>query len=214
MTGKDLIVSKVLSKRLAFSLTTLVLVGSLISSWLTSLNLFLLVASMAFLGTIYSAPPFRLKMKYPFSTLIQLIGCYLPFLAGVAALISISLEALILSSVFCFLAVVHRFDHEIHFFQADMKTSKKTIAVVKGVESAKKWRATFLVAGLAESVFLLFLNLASLVFFVLILVYVALCINSFWSDYLPKPLKAVARLIINVSGLLLLLVGLYAVSSL
>jgi 4-hydroxybenzoate polyprenyltransferase len=214
MMGATLMVSKTLSKRIAFSLTALVLAASLVSASFVSLDLLLLVALGAFLGTIYSAPPLRLKMKYPFSTLVQLIGLFIPFLAGIAILFPVSFEDLVISSVFVLLTMVVRFDHEIERLQVDSQTKKKTVAVVKGLKTAARLRATFLKLGIVEAVALAMLGLIPPKILILVFVYVVLCIrNPFWlyERRLPQWLKGPGRMVDHLSGLILVPISLCTV---
>jgi len=207
--GKKLIVSGVISRKTALAITFLLLVIGLASAWFATLDLFFIAAFMAFLGTVYSAPPLRLKMKYPFSTLTQLIGCFLPFLAGVAVLFPIDWKSIIISSAFCFLAMVHRFTHEIYYSEIDSMTSKITVAVKKGVKTTKMLRTTFLFIGTVEFLFFSILGWVSLGSLLLFLLYLSLCVETLWMSYLPKPLNKLVTQIIPVSGLVLLPIGIY-----
>ncbi|MGD0494765.1 MAG: UbiA family prenyltransferase [Candidatus Bathyarchaeia archaeon] len=170
--GKELIVSNIISRKMALVMTFSFLLVGLVSAGFASVSLFIVASAMALLGTLYSVPPFRLKMKYPFSTLIQFAGCFLPFLAGVASINSVTLQALILSSIFAVLAMIHRFAHEIKNYKADLVTGKETVAVRKGLETTTKLFRLSAMLGVVEyaAFFVLgWFNTVSLFLFVLYL---------------------------------------------
>jgi 4-hydroxybenzoate polyprenyltransferase len=206
--GKKRIIDSIISKRPAALLTILSLTLGLVSAWFCSLSLVIICLVMAGLGTIYSAPPFRLKMKYPYSTMIQFVGCFLPFLAGVAALTAVDLRSVVVSTVFGFLAVVHRFRHEVHFQQVDRETGKMTFAVVKGMKTAGTLRFAFLIGGIMEFAVFSIIGLISILPLILFPLYVLLCVeNSFWLTHLPKTLRSIFNVLVAVSGFVLLLIG-------
>ena len=207
MTGKELIVSNTISKKIALSVTYSFLLIGLLSTYLSSAILFALCLSAAILGTLYSAPPFRLKMIYPFSTLIQFVGCFLPFLAGVAAISTLTLSAIVISSVFAAIAMIHRFDHEIGNYRVDFQTGKKTIAVIRGLRTAFWLRRLSILIGVAEFIaffFLGWLNLALLFLFGLYLFMVIF--QEVWLRLLPPPLKTIFDTLMMLSSYFLLLV--------
>jgi len=205
LMGKELIVSKTISRKTALTITSSFLLIGLVSTWIASVSLFALNLAAAFLGTLYSAPPFRLKMKYPFSTLIQFAGCFLPFLAGVASISTVTLQTIIISSIFAVLAMIHRFDHEIGHYKVDLLTGKGTVAVTKGLKTAKTfYRLSALVGVIEFAVFFVFgwLNIVSLFLFVL---YLFITIVPWvWLRYLPRSLKKIFVPLTMVSGFVLL----------
>jgi len=201
-TGKELIISKVISRRTAFVLTFSVLFIGLASTALTSFNLFIVASAMAFLGTIYSAPPFRLKMKYPFSTLVQFVGCFLPFLAGVVAFSPITYQAIIISSLFAMLAIAHRFEHEIQNYAVDLKTGKKTVAIVNGLEITKVLYKASILAGVAEFIVSFAAGWLNGFFLLLFTFYLFLSIIP-PRRFLSKPLKKIIIPMTTVSGFVL-----------
>jgi len=207
--GKKLIVSRVFSQKTALAIAVSILVFGLTSAWLGSVNLFFVAVFMAFLGTIYSAPPLRLKMKYPFSTITEFVGCFLPFLAGVTVLSSLTWQPIIISSVFCFLAMVHRFMHEIYYSEIDSATGKMTVAVKKGVKTAKTFRKAFLLIGVLEFLLFSLLGWVSFGLLLLFFIYVLLCVENLWVNYLPRSLNELAAPFMAISGLFLFLISLY-----
>jgi 4-hydroxybenzoate polyprenyltransferase len=208
-TGKKLIVSGIISRKTALTMTLLILIVGLVSTWMTSLSLFFLAVLMAFLGTVYSVPPFRLKMRYPYSTLTQFVGCFLPFLAGVAVLLPISLQPLIITSVFGFITMVHRFMHEIHNYEMDAMTGKMTVAVRKGLMTARVLRIAFLLIGITEFLVFSFFGLVSLGLVLLFFVYLLLCVENLWANHLPEPLNKLAGLALTVASLILLPISIF-----
>lgn len=206
-TGKKRIVHQVITKRTALALTGLGLIGSLVSAWFVSVSFFLVVSFMSFLGTIYSVPPLRLKMKYPYSTLLLFIGDFLPFLAGVATVTLINWRSLLVSSSFSLLALSHRFEHEINYYDVDYLTGKKTVAVVNGVETVLKLRKICLLVGAMEFLFFLFYGWFSFTFVFLFVLYLFLCVtNSIWMSYLPKSTMMITHPVLMVSSFILFLI--------
>lgn len=205
--GKELIVSKMISKKAALAVILSVLLIGVVSAWITSIDLFALVLAAAFLGTIYSAPPLRLKMKYPFSTLVQFASCFLPFLGGVASISNVTFQAIIVSSIFAVLTIIHRFVHEIGNYKADLLTGKETVAVVKGLGTA--WNLCILSAILGLTEFMVFFVLGwfSTVFVFLFIIYLIICIVPWaWLRYMPRPLRKFFIPIVMVSGFILLFI--------
>lgn len=209
-TGKESVVSKVISRRTALYLTFVILMIGLASSGISSFQLFLITLLMAFLGTIYSAPPLRLKMNYPFSTLIQFVGSFLPFLAGFVAIRAITWQAIMISSLFSFLAMVHRLDHEIFFYKVDIDTGKNTVAVVKGLKIARTLRRICLLTGITEFIAFFALGLFDLTFLSLFVFYLLLCVeHSAWLHLLPAFLKETIAPLLKISSFVLFLFVLF-----
>ncbi|MFB3890208.1 MAG: UbiA family prenyltransferase [Candidatus Bathyarchaeia archaeon] len=207
LTGKQLIVTKVISSRTAFLVTFSALLIGLFSAWMGSLSLLLIACVMALFGTLYSAPPFRLKMIYPFSTLIQFAGCFLPFLAGIAVIGNVTAQAVVISSVFALLAMIHRFDHEIENYRTDLQTKKNTVAVVKGLKATVRLRRLSIFIGAAELVAFFILGWLNVVLFFLFALYVPLIVvPSLWLRYVPQPLKSKLAHLLMMSGFILLVV--------
>jgi 4-hydroxybenzoate polyprenyltransferase len=145
-------------------------------------------------------------MKYPFSTLIQFTGCFIPFLAGVTSVGTLTLEAIVLSSAFGVLAVVHRFQHEMANYKADVETGKETIAVEKGFRTANLLRKLSALVGVAEFALFLAFGWINAIFALLFILYVAVCIAPMWFRFVPKPLKIIPSFINQFSGFILLFV--------
>ena len=205
--GKELIVSKVISTKTALTVILSVLLVGLISAWITSVSLLVLTLAAAFFGTIYSAPPLRLKMKYPYSTLVQFASCFLPFLGGVAVLDNISIQAAIISSIFAVLTVFHRFMHEIQNYKADFLTGKRTIAVVKGLKTTETLAKLSVAVGLVEFSIFYVLGWLTPIFALFFVLYLIICIAPWnWLMYMPQPVKKAFAPMIKVSGFALLLV--------
>lgn len=208
--GKELIVSNIISRKTALTVTFSVLLIGLLSSWFASLTLFAITLTMALLGTLYSVPPFRLKMKYPFSTLIQLAGCFLPFIAGFAVIGTIKLPTIIISSIFAVLAMIHRFAHEIKHQKVDMQTGKNTVAVKKGLRSTTILLRSFAIVGVVEFSFFFLLGWFSTALLFLFVLYLAITIAPWvWLRHMPKPLKTILNpTIIRFSSYVLLFITL------
>jgi 4-hydroxybenzoate polyprenyltransferase len=204
--GKELIVSNIISRKTALTITFSILLVGLVSALFASVSLFVVAVVMALFGTLYSVPPFRLKMKYPFSTLIQFAGCFLPFLAGVASISIVTLQTVVMSSIFAVLAMIHRFAHEIKHYKVDLLTGKGTVAVTKGLKTATTLFRLSVLVGVVEFAFFFALgwfNTFSLFLFVL---YLAITIAPwFWLRHMPAPVKTIFNPIIMFSSFVLLL---------
>lgn len=151
------IVSNIISRRTALTITVLSIVIGLVSAWIASFNFFIIASLIVLFSTVYSVPPFRLKMRYPYSTLSQFAGIFLPFIAGVALIGILTVQVVIISSVFAVLAMIHRFGHEIANYGADSLTGKQTVAVTKGLRTAKILQKLYAFIGIAEFAVFLFL---------------------------------------------------------
>lgn len=205
--GRQLTVSNVISQRTALTITFLILLIGLLSAWIGSLSLFLLYCMMALLGTLYSVPPFRLKMVYPFSTLVQFAHCFLPFLAGVAFISTVTFQTIIISSFFAFIAMIHRFSHEIANYKFDVQTGKKTVAVVRGLKTAKILLRLCAFVGVAEFAVFFILGWLNVVLLFLFAFYVFAIILAWrWRIYMPPSLRAVFARLEMVSSFILLLI--------
>lgn len=205
--GKDLIVSNIISRKMALAMTFSFLLVGLVSAGFASVSLFVVASAMALLGTLYSVPPFRLKMKYPFSTLIQFAGCFLPFLAGVASINIVTLQALIISSIFAVLAMIHRFAHEIKHYKVDLVTGKETVAVKKGLETTTKLFRLSALLGAVEYVAFFVLGWFNTVSLFLFVLYLALIIAPWvWIRHMPESLKEILSIVITFSSYILLFI--------
>ncbi|MFQ6063900.1 MAG: UbiA family prenyltransferase [Candidatus Bathyarchaeia archaeon] len=202
-TGKQRIVGVIISRDVALGLSGFVLVIGLMFSWYVSISFFQIALLMAFIGTIYSVPPLRLKMKYPYSTSLLFIGDFLPFLAGISVLSFIDWSVVVMSSSFSFIALVHRFQHEIDYFEVDLETGKKTIAVVNGVRVTRMLRNICIFVGIIEFLVFILLGWFSPSFLFLFLAYLVLCVEySIWLDHLPLRLQNVISPVLMFSGFL------------
>ena len=202
--SRQLTVSKVISQRTALTITFLILLIGLLSAWAASLSLFLLCCIMALFGTVYSAPPFRLKMEYPFSTLIQFAHCFLPFLAGVAFISTVTFQTIIISSFFAFLAMIQRFKHEIENYKVDKQTGKKTVAVVGGLRTAQMLGRLCAFVAVVEFAAFLILGWLNVVLTFLFVLYVFGIIMWWkWLSYMNPPFRTVFARLEMVSSYIL-----------
>jgi 4-hydroxybenzoate polyprenyltransferase len=209
--GKKLIVSNVISRSTALTITLLSVIIGLVSAWFGSLNFFIVASLIVLLSTVYSVPPFRLKMKYPYSTLTQFAGIFLPFIAGVALIGTVTIEVVIISSVFAVLAMIHRFQHEIATREADFITGKQTVAVTKGLRTAKTLRKLCAFIGIAEFAVFFVLGWVDTIFLLLFILYVVLytlIVTEAWVGRLPF-LRKMSIPIILVSSYALLIFVLF-----
>lgn len=203
--GKELIVSNIISRRTALAIAFSVLLIGLVSAGITSVNLLALTLLAAFFGTIYSAPPFRLKMKYPFSTLIQFASCFLPFLAGVASISTVTFQTILISSIFAVLTIFHRFVHEFQNYRADLLTAKGTVAVRKGLKTAETLCKLSALVGIIEFLVFFVLGWFTIVFLFLFVLFLIISVVP-WNllKYMPQPVKTIFTPVILVSGFVLL----------
>ena len=203
--GKELIVSNIISRKAALTVTFSIVLFGLVSSAFASASLFAVALAMALLGTLYSAPPFRLKMKYPFSTLIQFAGCFLPFLAGVATISTVTLQTIIISSIFAVLAMIHRFSHEIKHYKVDLLTEKKTVAVTKGLSTATTLFRLSIMVGVVEFALFFVLGWFNTVYSFLFILYLTITIAPYtWLRRMPAILKPIFSRVIIFSSFILL----------
>lgn len=203
--GKELIIPNIISRRTALTITLSLLLVGLVSAGFASVSLFSVALAMALLGTLYSVPPFRLKMKYPYSTLIQFAGCFLPFIAGVASISFVTLQTIIMSSIFAALAMIHRFAHEIKHYTVDLATGKRTVAVKKGLKTTTILFRLSALVGVVEFAFFFALGWFNTISAFLFVLYLALTIApSFWLRHMPASVKTILGPMIMFSGYVLL----------
>jgi 1,4-dihydroxy-2-naphthoate octaprenyltransferase len=146
-------------------------------------------------------------MVYPFSTLIQFAGCFLPFLAGVAFISTVTFQTIIISSVFAVLAMVQRLKHEIENYKADVQTGKKTVAVIRGLRTAQMLLRLCAFIGVAEFVAFFILGWLNVVLLFLFVLYVfATIIPQIWLRYIPPALETVFHRLEMVSSFILLFI--------
>ncbi len=203
--GKELVVSNIISRETALTMTFSILLIGLVSAAFASVSLFAVAFAMALLGTLYSVPPFRLKMKYPFSTLIQFAGCFLPFLAGVASISNLTLQTITISSIFAVLAMIHRFAHEIKHYKVDLVTGKGTVAVKKGLRTTRILFRLSALVGVVEFAWFFALGWFNVVSLFLFVLYLGLIIVPWvWLRHVPGSLKTIFSRVIVVSSFILL----------
>ncbi len=204
--GKELIVSNIISRKTALAITFSILLVGLVSALFASVNLFVVAFAMATLGTLYSVPPFRLKMKYPYSTLIQFAGCFLPFLAGVASINTVTPQTIVISSIFAVLAMIHRFAHEIKHYKVDLLTAKGTVAVTKGLKTATNLFRSSILVGVIEFAFFFALGWFNTISLFLFILYLGLIIAPwFWLRHMPAPVQKALNPVLMFSSYILLL---------
>ena len=125
-------------RRLAGALPVIFLSLGLMFAWVASPTYFAICLVLALLSAAYSAPPIRYKEVYLFSTLGDVSGAFLLFLAGYSLFAPVvNVRAIVISLIPWFVFVVWRLKHEIRFVKFDTKTGKKTLAVVHGVNRVK-----------------------------------------------------------------------------
>jgi len=202
---KKLIVSNIISRKTALAVTFSILLVGLVSAGFASVSLFVVALAMASLGTLYSVPPFRLKMKYPFSTLIQFVGCFLPFLAGVASISTVTLQTIIISSIFAVLAMIHRFAHEVKHYKVDLQTGKGTVAVTKGLRTATTLFRLFPLIGVVELALFFVLGWFDAALLFLFVLYLIITIAPwFWLRHMPRSLRTMFKPAVMFSSFVLL----------
>jgi 4-hydroxybenzoate polyprenyltransferase len=205
--GKEFVVSNMISRKAALTMTFLTLLIGLVSAWISSAFLFAFTLVAAFLGTLYSVPPFRLKMRYPFSTLIQFVGCFLPFLAGATSVNTVTLQTIIISSLFAILTVIHRLVHEIQNYKVDLQTGKETVAVVKGLRTAETLLKLAVLVGVSEFAVFFVLGWFSIFFVSIFLLYMFITILApLWLRYIHQSPKIIILPITQFSSFILLLI--------
>jgi 4-hydroxybenzoate polyprenyltransferase len=125
------------NRAIVFSLI-LAIIGVLLSTWF-GLVVFILYLTITLLSLSYSAPPFRLKSRFPFDILSH--GLYFgSFILILPILIfsTFSLELMLLAiSVFWLSATIELHNH-IRDYESDMNAGLKTTACVLGLENSEK----------------------------------------------------------------------------
>jgi len=155
----------------------------LILSVLVSTHFLIISLLIALMATLYSAPPIRYKEIYPFSTLGEIVGNFLPFLAGYAIINPIDWKAILVAVIPATAATNNRFRHEIKMFNFDRSTGKKTVAVVHGLQTAKVLARVCMILNLVEILMFPVLLLFSLKFLLLLLLYMFLA-YALWYGFL------------------------------
>lgn len=194
LSKKGPIVGNRISKAEASLSIVLTLAAGLILSIFSSIHFLIVSLLIILMATLYSAPPVRYKEMYLFSTFGEIIGNFLPFLAGYAIIGAVDWKVVLVAAIPAMAATNNRFRHEIKMANFDKSTGKKTIAVVHGLGSARFLARACIVLNLIEVFALSVLGWFSLRFFLLLLVYIFFA-YAFWYQYL----KGLARKILGLS---------------
>jgi 4-hydroxybenzoate polyprenyltransferase len=136
-TNKKLVVSVEISVRNALLISTIMLFVGLAISWFVSELSFFVGLAIVIISTLYSVPPVRYKYKFPYSTLGEIAGSFLPFLFGVAIIGSIDYRAVVITPFFALTQIFWRLIHERRMRDIDLKTGKKTVAIKYGERVSK-----------------------------------------------------------------------------
>lgn len=200
ITSKKLVVSVEISFRDALLLSLTMLILGLTLSWLVSTYFFLIVLLIVGLSTLYSVPPVRFKRIFPFSTIGESVGAFLPFLSGYAILGPLDIKVLIVSVFFGLITIHWRFYHEAWFYEVDRKTGKQTFAIVYGPKTALAIGRVVFLFSLVESLVLFVLAWISLSFFVLLILYFIFTSSPWYWITLLKPWR---NLFDSIWGLML-----------
>ncbi len=163
-TNKKIVVSEEISVRDALLVSTIMLLIGLAISWFVSELSFFIALLIVTLSTPYSVPPIRYKQKFPFSTLGEIAGSFLPFIFGYAILGTIDSRAVVVTPFFVLTQVFWRLIHERRFRDIDLNTGKKTVAIVYGEEAAKVISRICVVLAVSGVLILFFLGWFSLEF--------------------------------------------------
>lgn len=163
-TYKKLVVSEEISVRDALLISSIILLIGLAIAWFVSELSFLIALIIVILSTPYSVPPIRYKKRFPFSTLGEIAGSFLPFIFGYAILGAIDYRAVVVAPFFALTQVFWRLVHERRFRDIDLKTGKKTVVIVYGLEAAKAISRICVVFAVSEVLILFFLGWFSLEF--------------------------------------------------
>jgi 4-hydroxybenzoate polyprenyltransferase len=131
-TNKKLVVSVEISVRDALVISVIMLFVGLTISWFVSQLSFFVGLTIVIISTLYSVPPVKYKYKFPYSTLGEIAGSFLPFLFGVAILGSIDYRSVVITPFFALTQVFWRLIHERRMRDIDLKTGKRTIAIKYG----------------------------------------------------------------------------------
>lgn len=199
ITGKKLVVSVEISFRDALALSLAMLIVGLLVSWFISYSFFLIILAIVILSSLYSVPPVRYKRIFPFSTIGESIGAFLPFLSGYAILGSLDVKAIVVSVVFGLVTIHWRFFHESRFYEVDQKTGKSTFAVAYGPKTTLLVGRACLIFSLIESLLLFIFAWISPNFFFFLIIYFIFT-SSPW--YWIKSLKHVRNLIDALWGVI------------
>jgi len=192
ITGKKMVVSEEISVKDALLMSLIMLISGLTISLFVSPSFLLIVLVIVTLSTLYSVPPIRYKRIFPFSTLGEFLGAFMPFLAGYAVLGAVDFRAFIVSAFFALTSQYWRFFHETLFCEVDRKLGKATFAVVYGPKVSKNLGRLCLSIAVIESVVLFGLGTFSLQFSLLLALYLLLSLG-FWYwfiDYIPPGPRA------------------------
>jgi 4-hydroxybenzoate polyprenyltransferase len=125
------------SKAIFFSLI-LALSGVALSTWF-GLTVFIFYLILVLLSLTYSAPPLRLKSRYPFDILSHglYFGSFI-LLLPIFIFSSLNLELLLLAiSIFWLSATIELHNH-IRDYECDLKAGLRTTACVLGLENSEK----------------------------------------------------------------------------
>jgi 4-hydroxybenzoate polyprenyltransferase len=185
LSKKGQILGKTVSVRegklfILFSLS----VGLLLSLF-ASLQMFIVTLLIVCLGTLYSVPPIRYKEIYPLSTIGDIMGGALPFVAGYAIACPVRPEAVVVSMIPLLICTYHRLKHEILMVEFDRLTGKKTLAVVNGTRVASIVRKISPILVLLEVLFGFLAGWFPVSFLLILPAYFFLCFG-FWSPLLPS----------------------------
>ena len=194
-SNKKLVVSVEISVRDALLISVIMLLIGLAISWFVSPLSFFIALLIVIISTPYSVPPIRYKKKFPYSTIAEIAGSMLPFLFGYAIVGAIDYRAVAITPFFALTQVFWRLIHERRFHDLDIKTGKKTAAIVYGSEATKTVGRICVVLAVSEVLILFFLGWFSFEFlFFLCLFY--LFGFAFW-DYIRK---YIPKVVYNAMG--------------
>lgn len=194
LSRKGPVVGVRISKLEASSAIAFVSVAGLVLSVFVSTHFLIVSLLIVLMATLYSAPPIRYKEIYPFSTFGEIVGNFLPFLAGYAVFNPIDWRAILVAAIPALAATNNRFRHEIKMFDFDRSTGKKTVAVVHGVQAAKFLAKVSILLNLVEILVLSVLSWFSPRFLFALLLYMVLA-YALWYRYL----RGLARRLFGLS---------------
>lgn len=157
-SDKKLIVSVEISVRDALLISTIMLFVGLAISWFVSESSFFVGLAIVTISTLYSVPPVRYKYKFPYSTLGEIAGSFLPFLFGVAILGSIDYRAVAITPFFALTQIFWRLVHERRMRNIDLETGKKTVAIKYGERVSKIISRTCVAIAISEALVLFLLG--------------------------------------------------------
>jgi 4-hydroxybenzoate polyprenyltransferase len=164
-----------ISLREARVVVVLLLVIGLSLSLLVSLQFAVIEGALVILSTLYTAPPIRYKNAYPFSTLGEMTGSFLPLLGGFTAIAPLQWSSLVVALVAAvptfFENTYWRFWHECRMVDFNRLTGKKTFAVIHGVEFTNTLKRTMFFLALVATGLLVIAGPFSVAFKLSLLVY-------------------------------------------